>query len=187
MAEKRQIKGADIVNDLRSGMADWELQVKYKLSSQALEQVFTKLVESGVIGHAELYESSPFYKEKTDAIKPRAACRADLPLYVPVRDTEDSKTGVLRDISEKGLRVAGIEVAVGQVKTFEVPVDLFVNAAPLLIRAECKWVDSKGKRKPYSVAGFEIVGLSKVHGKLLREFTNLLSFDCKMGDWERMG
>jgi hypothetical protein len=36
MADKRQINGRAIINDLRSGMADWELQVKYKLPSQAL-------------------------------------------------------------------------------------------------------------------------------------------------------
>ncbi len=28
MAEKRQINGRAIISDLRSGMADWELQVK---------------------------------------------------------------------------------------------------------------------------------------------------------------
>lgn len=186
MTEKRQIKGADIIDDLRSGMADWELQVKYKLSSQALEMIFKKLVARNAISHAELYECSPFYKERTDGIKPRAHCRADLPLYVPVRDMEDSKLGVLRDISEKGLRVAGLEPAVGQVKTFEVPVDLFVHAPPLRIRAECKWIEAKGKIAPYTVAGFEFMGLSKSDDKLLREFTKLLSLDCKTGDWERL-
>ncbi|MGO9568168.1 MAG: PilZ domain-containing protein, partial [Desulfomonilaceae bacterium] len=174
MAEKRHVNGTNIINDLRSGMADWELQVKYKLSSQALETIFKRLVARNAISHAELYECSPFYKERTDGIKPRAHCRADLPLYVPVRDTESSKTGVLRDISEKGLRVAGIEVSVGRVKTFEVPVDLFVHAPPLLVKAECKWVEAKGKITPYAVAGFEVIGLSEGDSKLLSEFTRLL-------------
>jgi PilZ domain len=187
MADKRQINGKAIINDLRSGMADWELQVKYKLSSQALENILKKLVARNAISHAELCESSPFYKDMSDGIKPRAHCRADLPLYVPVRDMESSKTGVLRDISEKGLRVAGIEASVGQVKTFQVPVDLFVRAAPLLIKAECKWVEEKGKITPYAVAGFEAVGLSEGDNKLLREFTRLLSLSCQTGDWPRMG
>jgi PilZ domain len=187
MGENRQIKGTDVIRDLRSGMADWELQVKYKLSSQALEKIFKKLVASKAISHAELYEGSPFYKERTDGIKPRAHCRADLPFYVPVRDAQDSKTGVLRDISENGLRVAGIEATIGEVKTFEVPVDLFVKSPPLLIKAECKWVEEKGKITPYAVAGFEIMGLPKGDAKLLSEFTRLLSLDCMTGDWERRG
>jgi len=183
MAEKRQINGTAIISDLRSGMADWELQVKYKLSSQALDTIFKRLVASKAISHAELYESSPFYKERSDGIKPRAHCRADLPLYVAVSDMDGAKTGVLRDISEKGLRVAGIEASVGQVKTFQVPVDLFVQAAPLLIRAECKWVEAKGKITPYTVAGYEIIGLSEWDRKLLGEFTRLLSLSCRTGDW----
>jgi PilZ domain len=187
MEDKRQINGRAIINDLRSGMADWELQVKYKLSSLALENIFKKLVAANAISHAELYESSPFYKDRTDGIKPRAHCRADLPLYVPVRDMESSTTGVLRDISEKGLRVAGIEASVGQVKTLQVPVDLFVQAAPLLIKAECKWVEAKGKITPYAVAGFEVVALSGSDRKLLREFTRLLSLNCNTGDWSRVG
>jgi PilZ domain len=184
MARKRQIRGSDVISDLRSGMADWELQVKYKLSLQALEKIFKKLVASKAISHAELYKSSPFYKERADSIKPRAHCRADLPLYVPVRDAQDSKTGVLRDISEKGLRVAGIEATVGQVKMFEVPVDLFVKSPPLQIKAECKWAEEKGKITPYTVAGFEVVGLSEGDTKLLGEFTRLLSLECRTGDWE---
>jgi hypothetical protein len=106
---------------------------------------------------------------------------------VPVRDIENSKTGVLRDISEKGLRVAGIEASVGQAKTLQVPVDLFVQAAPLLITAECKWVEAKGKITPYAIAGFEVVGLSGGDRKLLREFTRLLSLRCNTGDWSRVG
>ena len=45
MGDKRQINGRDILNDLRSGMAAWELQVKYKLSAKSLQAIFKKLVE----------------------------------------------------------------------------------------------------------------------------------------------
>lgn len=183
MADKRKINAMAVIGDLRSGMADWELQVKYKLSSQALDTIFKRLVASKAISHAELYESSPFYRERSDGIKQRAHCRADLPLYLAVRDVEGKTAGVLRDISEKGLRVAGIEASVGQVKTFQVPVDLFVQSAPLLIQAECKWIEAKGKTTRYFVAGFEIISLSAGDSKLLGEFTRLLSLNCRTGDW----
>ncbi len=178
MAQKRQINGRHLIEDLRTGMADWELQVKYKLSSPALHTIFEKLVERNAISHAELYESSPFYREKTDSIKPREHCRADIPLYVPLRDLEDSKIGVLRDISEKGLRVAGIDVSVGQVKIFQIPIEMFVGSAPLAVTAQCKWLETKGKVKQYVVAGFEIIGLTDSDSKALRDWTKLLLFSC---------
>jgi hypothetical protein len=187
MEEKRRINGRNILNDLRSGMADWELQVKYKLSSQALETIFRQLVARNAISHAELYESSPFYKDRSDGIKPRAHCRSDLPLYVPIYDMEDSTTGVLRDISIKGLRVAGIEASVREVKTFQLPIDMFIQSAPLAIKAECKWLDEKGKITPYLVAGFEIISLSESDSKLLNEFTRLVSLSCRTDDWKREG
>ncbi|MGB6065531.1 MAG: PilZ domain-containing protein [Desulfomonilaceae bacterium] len=178
MAEKRKIDGRQLIEDLRSGMADWELQVKYKLSSQALQTIFKKLVERKAINHAELYESSPFYRERTDNIKPREHCRADIPLYVPVRDLEDSKTGLLRDISQKGLRVAGIDVTVGQIKKFQIPIDMFRGTASLAVTAQCKWVETKGKIKQYVVAGFEIIGLSDTDTMVLRDWAKLLSLSC---------
>ena len=68
-------------------------------------------------------------------------------VHVPIYDIGSGAIGVLRDISETGLRVAGIESKVGQVKTFQIPIDMFMQADPLLIIAECKWVEIKGKTR----------------------------------------
>ena len=56
-------------------------------------------------------------------------------------------------------RVAGIDASVGQATTFQIPIDLFMQADPLLIVAECKWAKPTGKMKEYVVAGFEILDL----------------------------
>ena len=178
MAETRQINGRLLIEDLRSGMADWELQVKYKLSTQALQTIFKKLVERRAISHAELYESSPLYRERIDCIKPREHCRTDIWFYVPVCDVNDSMIGVLRDISQNGLRVAGIDVSVGEVKAFQIPVDIFRGRAPIRMTAQCKWVETKGRVKQYTVAGFEIIGLSDDDSQILSVWTNVLSFGC---------
>jgi Mor family transcriptional regulator len=61
MASKRQINGKDVLNDLRSGMSAWELQVRYKLSGKSLQAILKKLVERNAISHSELYELSSFY------------------------------------------------------------------------------------------------------------------------------
>ena len=52
---------------------------------------------------------------------------------VPIYDMGSGAIGVLRDISETGLRVAGIESRVGQAKAFQIPIDMFMQADPLLL------------------------------------------------------
>jgi len=179
---KRQIKGKDIIEDLRSGMADWELQVKYRLSPKALRTVFGALVQRSAITHSELYETSPFYREATDGFKARKHCRADLPVYVPVTDLGTLALGVLRDISVKGLRVAGVEASVGEIRMFQIPVNMFIQADPLLITAQCRWVETKGRHKVYTVAGFHISDISETVGATLRDFTSFISLRCKTDD-----
>src|SRR5208283_2486834 len=174
MGNKRQINGTDILNDLRSWMAAWELQVKYKLSAKSLQAIFNKLVERNAISHSELYEISPFYRARIDRINGREHPRADLAVRVPIYDIGSGAIGVLRDISETGLRVAGIESSVGQAKTFQIPIDMFMEAEPLLIIAECKWVELKERKKKYFVAGFEIVDLPERDSKVLRDFIQFL-------------
>jgi hypothetical protein len=183
---KRQVKGKDVIKDLRSGMADWELQVKYRLSPRELRTVFRNLVDRNAITHTELYENSSFYREATDGFKERKHCRADLPVYVPVTDLGTLAVGVLRDISETGFRVAGMEASVGQIKTVEIPVNMFIPAEPLLISAKCKWVETKGRHRVYTVAGFEITDASEKVGAILREFTDFISLSSKTGEWPDM-
>ena len=186
MATKRQINGKDILNDLRSGMAAWELQVKYKLSAKSLQAIFKKLVERNAISHSELYELSSFYKERKDRRRERAFPRADLGVYIPIYDIGSGAIGVLRDISETGLRVAGIGSSVGQATTFQIPIDMLIHAEPLLIIAECKWVEIKGRRRKYPVAGFEIMDLPERDSQILRNFIKFLLLS-DAGEWETIG
>ncbi|MGB6064947.1 MAG: PilZ domain-containing protein [Desulfomonilaceae bacterium] len=176
MEKKRQINGKNVLSDLRSGMADLQLRAKYKLSAKSLESIFDKLVKCGAVSLAELYERSSLYRECLNHVQARRHPRADLNVYVPVYDIADSAVGVLRDISENGLRLAGINAQVGQAKTFQVPVDMFMEAQPLLIIAECKWVQIKKKNRQYTVAGFELLDLPDADRQTLKDFIKLLLF-----------
>ncbi len=186
MGNKRQINSRDILNDLRSGMADSELQMKYKLSIKALLTVFKQLMAFKSISRSELYEISSSYRDRVDHITRRSHPRADLAVYVPIYDIGSGATGVLRDISETGLRVAGIESRVGQAKTFQIPIDMFMQAKPLLIIAECKRVEIKGRRKRYPMAGFEIIDLSVIDRNTLQNFMSVLLLS-ESGEWQTIG
>jgi hypothetical protein len=186
MGDKRQINGRDILNDLRSRMTAWELQVKNKLSAKSLQAIFKMLVERQAISHSELYEMSSFYRDRVDHIRGRAHPRADLAVYVPIYDIGSGATGVLRDISETGLRAAGIASSVGQATTFQIPIDRFMQAEPLLIIAECKRVEIKGRHKKYPVAGFEIIDLPANDRNTLQNFISVLLLS-ESGEWQTIG
>ena len=52
---KRTIRAVDIVMDIRDGMDDSIMMVKYSLTAKGLQSVFQKLLESGAITNKELY------------------------------------------------------------------------------------------------------------------------------------
>ena len=186
MVEKRQINGRNIIDDLRSGMIDRELQVKYRLSTNGLCRIYEKLVEREAISHSELSEWSPFYSLRAHYKESRSYPRVDLAIKVPIYDLGTGSIGILRDISETGLRVAGIDASVGQATTFQIPVDMFMQAEPLLIVAECKWVEIKGRQKKYPVAGFEIIDLPERDSQILRNFLKFLLLS-ESGEWQAIG
>jgi len=98
MSKKRQIDGRHVINDLRSGMGDEELQAKYELSSKALQSILEKLVAYKAISHSELYERSSLYKGTTDLTRVRKYRRVDLNIPVEIYDVNASATGILRDM-----------------------------------------------------------------------------------------
>ena len=57
---------------------------------------------------------------------------------------------------------------------------------PLLIIAECKWIEIKGRRKRYPVAGFEIIDLSANDRNTLQDFMSVLLLS-ESGEWQTIG
>jgi PilZ domain len=186
MGEKRQINGRNIIDDLRSGMTDWELQMKYRISTNGLSTIYEKLVDRGAISRSELSGWSPFYSLITSYKQLRRYPRADLTIEVPIYDLGTGSIGILRDISENGMRVAGIDASVGQARTFQIPIDMFMQAEPLLVIAECKWAKPKGTLKEYVVAGFEIIDLPANDRNTLQNFMSVLLLS-ESGHWNTLG
>ncbi|HTY22659.1 MAG TPA: PilZ domain-containing protein [Desulfomonilaceae bacterium] len=180
---KRRIKAGTIMRDIRSGLTDEELMSKYDLRPGSLQKLFKNLVDSKVVTHAELCQRSDLYRETTEQIKRRRSPRAGLSIRLPIYDLGSGSYGIVRDISETGLRVAGIISSVGETKTFQLPIDKFMNADPLLFMAKCRWVTEKGNKKNYSLAGFELMNLSEEDLNSLRDFVNFLLLN-KSGQWE---
>ncbi len=83
--------------------------------------------------------------------------------------------GTVRDISETGFGVRGIKAAVGEVKTFIIPVEEVVDIDALIFAGICRWTstDLDGQW----LTGFELTKISEENLRHLRRLIRFLSED----------
>jgi hypothetical protein len=180
---KRRVNIKAVIEDIRSGVGDEGLMRKYDLPPRGLRELFKKLLDSELVTDAELYSASAMYRERIEKIKQRRYPRADLSIPLPVYDMGSSSLGVVRDISETGLCVAGIASEVGEVKSFQLSIDNLMNADPLLLVAECRWFEEKGNKEKYFVAGFQLLDLSDADRTTLQRVMQFLLLSDS-GEWQ---
>jgi hypothetical protein len=185
-AKHRRIVSGQVLQDIRSGMGDAELQEKYKLSSKGLVRLLERLVDSKLISQAELSEMSGAYRNKVGRIYGRSHVRAHITVPIPVYDIGaigSSAIGLLRDISLEGFRIAGIESNVGDVKTFQLPLDMFMKAHPLILVGECFWVAPRVGNQSYWVTGYRMETVTETDADAITKFINFLLF-TDSGQWK---
>jgi hypothetical protein len=187
LAEKhRRIVSGQVLQDVRSGMGDAELKEKYKLSSAGLVRLLERMVDSNLISHSELSEISEAYRNKVGRIYGRRQVRAQISVPIPVHDMSSlssSTTGLLRDISLEGFRIVGIKCHVGDIKTFQLPLDMFTEAHPLILVGECSWVTQKVGEQNYWVTGYHMETVSDTDSDAITKFINFLLF-TESGQWK---
>jgi hypothetical protein len=169
-----RIKAKEIMNDIRSGMTDAQLMEKFDRTSKGLKRIFRKLVQAKAVKHSELYEKSPMYRDMVDQILSREFPRARVTVRLRIFDSESSDRGYVRDLSEKGLRVAGFKVEVGDTKTFLLPADLLTETKTIRFEAACRWVKTMGTDTKFIMAGFEIINISDQDQEDLLKFLRVL-------------
>ncbi len=171
LPESGRLEIKAIVADIRARASDFELCHKYDLSFDELPGVFKKLVELGFIREAELEERSAFYDKPQNRSVTRRSPRKRIELEFPIYDPDDpGRKGLLRDLSERGLRVASLRPDINLAKRFVISPDWFPNIRPFEIEVECKWIKMKERRRKYFVAGFEITFISKRSQQELQKF-----------------
>lgn len=182
MDSSRSISVSICVNDIRSDMTDAELMAKYGISQKHLNRLFQKLIAVQAMSHSELYDRSPLYRKSYDNVQARRKPRVDVTVPLPIYCIESGTEGLIRDISEIGFRVAGIPSQIGLVRTFQLPVDMFIGFEPLLLIAQCVWTENKRRTFDYIVAGYELKYISESDLEALRKLVHLLLLS-KSGEW----
>ena len=83
--------------------------------------------------------------------------------------------GIIKDITEKGLALRGVEADIGERKTLLVLGDDLGLIDPFELEAECRWVGSE-VFEGQSVAGFQVIRISGADLQKLQELLELLDF-----------
>jgi hypothetical protein len=155
-----KIRASRIADDIRSGIGDEGLMRKYSLSRKALRKLLKILVNDDVIAHDEVYGKSETYRAIADLLTARLSPRVYVPIAIRVYKYNTSEKGFLRDISQAGVRVAGIEANVGDEVHLCLPLKELIGTPPLEFMATCRWSRLHGKTKTYSVCGFEVTSIT---------------------------
>jgi c-di-GMP-binding flagellar brake protein YcgR len=91
-------------------------------------------------------------------------------------DVDDPEfEGIVLDISEKGLQLAGIPIKLHQQKTLMIQIDKSWNVNPFSFDVECRWCNQENEDEPY-VCGLEIINISQRDQEELLKVVERLSF-----------
>jgi hypothetical protein len=172
MAPKRTVSARDIVTDIRAGLTDSQLMDKYGLSAKGLESLFTKLIEAGVMESSEIYGRSA--RDDTVGLENMRALTRRYPAFaVPIYEADEPyREGTILDVTERGLQVSGIEVAVGDTRDFLVRGDQFQDIYPFGFQATCRWAKRDGEEWR---AGLEITEMPEGSREQLQKLIKLLT------------
>ena len=148
----------DIVEDVRSGMADTALMAKHGLSSVGLRRTLEKILELDLIDPEDLDRYSCVHEDTARAYLDRQ-CRRNYPiLTASIRAERDpDKRGIVRDISDKGVGTIGLETEVDATDTFTVVEHEF---ALFSFEAKCRWAHKPAVNGEF-LAGLEITRISE--------------------------
>jgi uncharacterized protein (DUF433 family) len=179
LEEKRKI-AVEIAGDVQSGMTGSELMEKYQLSNSGLQNVCQKLLTERLLGPSDINGlKPPLSKGESVHHERREVSRRSPSLRIVVSDrSNDGLSGTVKDITEKGLAVRGIEADIGELKTLAILGDDIGLVDPFELMAECRWVGSEGS-EGQSVAGFQVTAISDQDLQKLQELIEFLDLGWK--------
>ncbi len=173
MSEKRTIKATDIVKDIRDGMTHAELMNKYRLSSKGLRNALKKLGETRAVNLHANCEGSEGYDDTIIIEDLRKRVRKPAPSHMAIYERHNlGIQGIVRDITENGVGIKGITATVGELKTFLITPDEFVEMDPFEFEAVCRWVLETPDGEHAS--GFEITAIGENDLRELKKMINLM-------------
>ncbi len=139
-----------LVQDIQRGVDEVSLMEKYGLTAQELGFVYESLLDGRI----------PCLDDVIAVVQKRLSPRTYIFFPMPIYDADNVDiSGVVNDISDKGLQVAGIDTEVGETRSFLLRHELVSPDEPLSFEAVCRWT-AQDDTDWDCIAGFEITRIS---------------------------
>lgn len=169
MTERRKINGQAFINDIRSGMSDTELMLKYNLSSRMLQSLFRTLLNTKAITPAEIYERTPFEETTIDVSTLSLSLEGYTMQTTSIYEvTRPEKIGRVTALDEKEFKTEGIEAGFAQTSAFVLLPGKAAKIEPIFLKAKCRWCQ-KDEATGEHAGVFEITSIGPEHTKELRK------------------
>ncbi len=171
---RRRLDIGAILADIRDGMSDSDLMKKFDLSAEMLRRASKKLLEvrakkPAEDGLATLIEDPPGF------LATREFVRHEVDFEIRVYETSRPEVdGLVRDISEEGVGVVGIDANLGDVKTLVILGDEFGEFSSFEFEGYCRWCFAD-EAQGTSVTGFAISKISEKDMQELRKLVRLIA------------
>jgi Mor family transcriptional regulator len=135
----RRINIANILADIRAGMSSSDLMKKYSMSEGMLKQVSKKILDARGNRSAD-DDPETLIQEMPEFLATREFLRHEVDFRLPIYEASLPEThGTVRDVSDEGLSVLGIEANVGEVKTLVVLGDELGQFSSFEFEGFCRW------------------------------------------------
>jgi hypothetical protein len=175
-AVKIRIRVREFLKDFRTGSSDTVLMQKYGLSRSGLDTLFKRLLDLKAIKADELFGEPSETRAAAGPSEARKLERYCLDFLCSIYDADNpGVAGTVRDISEKGVGVEGILARPGDIMTFVVTPEEFLDVYSFRFRAECRW-NSVDAETQSLLAGFRIISITEQDLDRLKTLIPLLTF-----------
>jgi len=174
MSPVRKISMAEIIGDIRGGRSFSDLMHKYQLPPHSMQHVLDQLVDARAIRLDDL-KGELFLRYL--AIVPenvRQAKRHSVHFDVPfcIADVHHVR-GAVRDISETGVGLTGIETEIDVIRQIIVLGDELGQIEPFELEVRCRWFK---KLDNHCLSGYQITRIAQRDRSALERLIELADF-----------
>jgi uncharacterized protein (DUF433 family) len=166
-----RINVRDFVADVKSGMSDSGLRRKFSLTTDSLQKIYDKLLETQAIKIDDIYRLESITGD-SQIIRGIDRHTIDFEVSVMERGHANNR-GFLHDISETGVGTVGIKTAPNDMLELIIFEDVLGQFRSFKLSGKCIWAS---RSEPNVSAGFHIVDITS---EFVGEFKKLLHLAAK--------
>jgi Mor family transcriptional regulator len=171
----RKLNLLAVLADIRAGVNRSDLRKKYGLTDETLREVIKKLLAAEGKRSADDDGPETLIEEPDEFLTTHEFVRHEVDFDLPVYEADRPETlGMVRDVSEAGMSVTGIEASEGDIKTLVVLGDELGQFSSFEFEGYCRWCFTDSVDRT-CFAGFAIQKISKTDARELKRLVHTIT------------